>query len=70
MITDPEERSQQGNWCIGQYGTRLSRGSEPVWFNSAEMCGEIVVPMRQSYALTFKLVYDATKVVTATNCTL
>ena len=46
MITDPFERSQRGDWCVGQHGTRLSRGSEPVRFNRAGMCGEIVVSMR------------------------
>ena len=70
MIADPAERSQQRNWCIGQYSTRLSQGSEPIRFNRAEMRGKIVVPMRQPYALALKLVYDTTKVGTATNCKL
>ena len=70
MIADPAERSQRGDWCIRQYGTRLSRGSEPVRFNCVEICCKIVVPMHQPYALALKLVYDASTVVTATNCTL
>ena len=27
MIADPAERSQRGDWCVGQHGTRLSQGS-------------------------------------------
>ena len=70
MIADPAERSQRRDWYIGQYGTCLSQGSEPIRFNCAEMCGKIVVPMCQPYALALNLVYNASKVVTATNCRL
>ena len=69
MIADLVERSQRGDWCVGQHGTRLSRGSEPVRFNCGEMCDEIVVPMRQPHALALKLVYESSTVITATNCT-
>ena len=26
MIAEPADRLQQADWCIGQFGTRLSRG--------------------------------------------
>ena len=29
MISEPANRDQQDGWCIGQYGTCLSQGSEP-----------------------------------------
>ena len=67
-IGEPSDRPQREGWCIGQYRTRLSRGPEPIRFNRAEVCGEIVVPLREPYAKELKLVYDASKVVTATNC--
>ena len=69
MIAEPVNGLQRDDWCVGQFGTRLSRGSEPIRFNRAEVCGEIVVPMREPYAKELQLVYDASKVVTATNCT-
>ena len=68
MITKPANCLQQEDWCVQQHGTRLSRGSEPIQFNRDEVCGEIVVPMREPYAKELQLVYDASKVVTATNC--
>ena len=67
MIVELVERSQRHNLCIGQYGTRLSRGSEPIWFNRAELYGEIVAPIRKPNAGALKLVYDASKVVMATS---
>ena len=69
MIAYPHERSQRGDWCVRKYGTRLSQGSEPIRFNCAETCGEIIVPIRQPHALALKLVYESSTVVTATNCT-
>ena len=68
MIGKPANRLQREGWCIGQYGTCLSQVSESIRFNRAEVCGEIVIPMRELYAKELKLVYDALKVVTATNC--
>ena len=70
MIADPADRLQQADWCVGQFGTRLSRGSEPIRFNRADMSGEIVVSMREPYAKELELVYDASRVVIAANCTL
>ena len=69
MIADPADRFQQANWCVGQFGTRLSQGSQPLQFNRTEVCGEIIVPMREPHAKELALVYNK-KVVTADNCTL
>ena len=70
MIAEPANCLQRDDWCVGQFGTCLSRGSEPIRFNGAEVCGEIVVPMREPYTKELELVYDVSRVVTATNCTL
>ena len=69
MIADLADRLQQANWCVGQFGTCLSRGSEPLRFNRAEMCGEIVVPMREPHAKELALVYNK-KAIAADKCTL
>ena len=70
IIHPPADRSQRKDWCVGQVGTRLSRGAEPVRFNLHAVCGYIVVPMREPYAKELGLVYDASKIITGTNCTL
>ena len=70
MIAEPANRLQRDDLCVGQFGTCLSRGSEPIRLNRVEVCGEIVVPMRELYAKELQLVYNASRVVTATNCTL
>ena len=68
IISSPANRPQQKEWCIGQFGTRLSRGPEPIRFNRAAVCGNIVVPMQEPYAKELGLVYDASKIITAANC--
>mmetsp|Transcript_63177 Transcript_63177/g.70638 ORF Transcript_63177/g.70638 Transcript_63177/m.70638 type:complete len:113 (-) Transcript_63177:1156-1494(-) len=45
IINSHTNRSQQKEWCIGQSGTCLSRGPEPIQFNCAAVCGDIDVPM-------------------------
>ena len=30
MIADPPDRLQQADWCVGQFGTRLSQGPQPL----------------------------------------
>ena len=70
IINSPADRLQQKEWCIGQFGTRLSRGPEPIRFNRAAVCGDVVIPMREPYAIKLGLVYDASKIITAANCKL
>ena len=67
MIGSPANRPQQKDWCIGQFGTRLSRGPEPIRFNRAAVCGNIVVPMQEPYAKELGLLYDASKIITTHN---
>ena len=69
MIANPADRLQQANWCVGQFGTRLRRGSQPLQFNRNEVWGEIIVPMREPHAKELALVYDK-KVITVDKCTL
>ena len=68
IIGEPANRPQRKGWCIGQYGTCLSRGQEFIRFNCVTVCGEIVVPMREPYAKELGLVYNAIKIITAANC--
>ena len=70
IINPPADRLQQKEWCIGQFGTRLSRGAEPIRFDRAAVCDDVVVPMREPYAVELGLVYDASKIITAANCKL
>ena len=61
IIQQPADRSQRKDWLVGQIGTRLSRGAEPVRFDLHAVCGNVVVPMREPYAEELGLVYDASK---------
>ena len=70
IINPPADRLQRKEWCIGQVGTRLSRGAEPVRFNRDAVCGDVVVPMRVPYAEALGLFYDTSKSITATTCKL
>ena len=68
IIGSPVNHPHQKEWCIGQFGTRLSRKPEPIQFKRAAVYGNIVVPMREPYAKELGLVYDASKIITAANC--
>ena len=39
IIHPPANRTQRKDWCVGQVGTRLSRGAEPVCFDLHAVCG-------------------------------
>ena len=69
MIAEPADRLQQADWCVGQDGTRLSRGSQPLRFSCTEVCGEVIVPMREPHAQALALVYDK-KAIDVAKCTL
>ena len=69
MIAEPADRLQQADWCVGQDGTRLSRGSQPLQFNRTEVYGEIIVPMREPHAKELALVYNK-KAIDVDKCTL
>ena len=62
MIAEPADRHQQAAWCVGQDGTRLSRGSQPLRFSRTGVCGEVIVPMREPHAKELELVYDNTPI--------
>ena len=70
IIHQPADRNQRKDWCVGQVGTRLSRGAEPVRFDLHAVCGNIVVPMREPHAQALGLDYDDKKIITATTGTL
>ena len=66
----PADRDQRKDWYVGQIGTRLSRGAEPVRFDLHEVCGNVVVPMREPHAQALGLEYDDKKIINATTGTL
>ena len=68
IIGSPANRPHRKKWCIGQLGTRLSRGPKAIRFNCAAVCGDIVVIMREPYTKELGLLYDASKIITADNC--
>ena len=67
IIGKPAHRPHQAKWRLGQIGTRLSRGPEGILFNLDDVCGLIVVPMQESNAKRLGLLYDSTKIISATN---
>ena len=69
MIAKPADRLQQDNWCVGQYGTRMSRGPQPLPFSRTKVCGAITVPMREPQAKELALVYSK-KAIDVDKCTL
>ena len=70
IISKPAHRPHQTEWRLGQIGTRLSQGPEGILFNLNNVCGSIVVPMRESNAKRLGLLYDSTKIISAANCKL
>ena len=38
VISSPAHRLHRADWCIGQLGTRLSRGPEAIRFNCTAVC--------------------------------
>ena len=70
IIGKPANRPHQAEWRSGQIGTQLSRGPEGILFNLDNVCGSIVVPMRESNAKRLGLLYDSTKIISDANCKL
>ena len=53
---------------MGQLGNCLSRGPEAIRFNYKDVCGSIVVPMREPYTKELGLLYDSSQIISADNC--
>ena len=67
IVISPAHRPQRADWRVG-LGNRLSRGPEGILFNLEDVCGSIVVPMREPSAKQLGLLYNSTKVISADNC--
>ena len=69
LITSPHVRVDQKDWLIGQQGNDLGRGAASVKRNISDLCGSVVVPMREPFAIALKFDYDKTLLVDDTNTT-
>ena len=70
ITTTPLVRLDRTEWVIDQQGNKLTEGPEGVKLNAIEVCGFVLVLMRETMADNLGLKWNSTLIVNKETCIL